>query len=72
MEEANEQIFKGDLWVAQRLRNVVGFSPGTGGEFTFMVKHGLLMSTSEAPRIFHGPLTRPSNAGCRPTRPHRP
>ena len=29
-----------------------GLSAGTRREFTFMVKHGLLMCTSEAPRIF--------------------
>ena len=28
------------------------FLQGHDGEFTFMVKHGLLMGTSEAPRIF--------------------
>ena len=32
MEEANEQMFKGDPWMAQRLQ-------GHDGEFTFMVKH---------------------------------
>ena len=26
MEEANEQMFKGDLWMAQRLRNGVFFA----------------------------------------------
>ena len=52
IEEANEQIFKGDFWMAQRLRNGVVFLQGHDGEFTFMVKHGLLMGTSEAPRIF--------------------
>ena len=44
MEEANEQMFEGDPWMAQRLRN--------RAEFTFMLKHGLLTGTSEAPRIF--------------------
>ena len=29
-----------------------GFIQGHDGEFTFMVKHGLPMETSEAPRIF--------------------
>ena len=52
MEEANEQVFKGVLWMAQRLRNGVVFLQGHDGEFTFMVKHGLLMETSEAPRLF--------------------
>ena len=54
MEEANEQMFKGDLWISQRLRNGVVFLQGHDGEFTFMVKHGLPMGTSEAPRIFSG------------------
>ena len=52
MEEANEQMFKGYPWVAQRLRSGVVFLQGHDGEFTFMVKHGLLMGTSEAPRKF--------------------
>ena len=52
MEEANEQMFKGALWMAQRLRNGVVFLHGHDGEFTIMVKHGLLMETPEAPRIF--------------------
>ena len=51
IEEANEHIFKGDFWMAQRLRNGAVFLQGHDGEFTFMVKHGLLMGT-EAPRIF--------------------
>ena len=34
--------------MAQRLRNGVVYD----GKFTFMVKHGKLMGTSEAPRIF--------------------
>ena len=52
IEEANEKMFKGDFWMAQRLRNGVVFLQGLDGEFTFMVKHGLPMGTSEAPRIF--------------------
>ena len=48
MEEANEQMFKGDPSMAQRLRNGVVFLQGQDGEFTFMVEHGLLMETSEA------------------------
>ena len=52
IEEANENMFKGDFWMAQRLRNEVVLLQGHDGEFTFMVKHGLLMGTSEAPRIF--------------------
>ena len=51
IEDANEQMFKGDPWMAQSLRNGVVFLQGRDGEFTFMVKHGLLMETSEAPRI---------------------
>ena len=51
MEEANEQMFKGDLWMAQRLRNGVFFCRDTTENSTFMVKHGSLMETSEAPRI---------------------
>ena len=51
-DKANEQMFKGDLWMAQRLRNSVVFLQGHDGEFTFMVKHGFLMGTSEVPRIF--------------------
>ena len=46
LEEANEQMFKGDFWMAQRLRNGMVFLQGHDGEFTFMVKHGLLMETS--------------------------
>ena len=38
--------------MAVRLRNAVIIPERHGGEFTFMVKHGLLMGTSEAPRIF--------------------
>ena len=60
MEEANGQVFKGDPWMAQRLRNGVVFLQGHDGDFTFMVKHGLLMGTSETPRFFHGRSTRPS------------
>ena len=52
IEESNEKMFKGDFWIAQRLRNGVVFLQGHDGEFTFMVKHGLLMETAEAPRIF--------------------
>ena len=52
MEVAKEQMFKRDLWMAQRLRNGVFVCRGHDGEFTFMVKHGLLMGTSAAPRIF--------------------
>ena len=48
MEEANE----GDSWMAQRSRNGVVFLQGHDGVFTFMVKHGLRMGTSVAPRIF--------------------
>ena len=43
MEEANEQTFKGDLWMAQRLRNGAVFLQGDDGEFTFMARHGLLL-----------------------------
>ena len=46
MEEANEQM------MAQRLRNGVVSRQGNEGDFTFMTKHGLLMGTSEAPRVF--------------------
>ena len=53
MEEANAHMFKGDLWMAQILRNGMFFLQGHDGEFTFMVKHGLLMGTSETPRIFY-------------------
>ena len=38
--------------MAQRLRNGVVFLQVHDGEFTCMVKQGLLMGTSEAPRIF--------------------
>ena len=48
LEEANEQMFKGDCRMAQRLRNWVVFLHGHDGEFSFMVNHGLLMRT-EAP-----------------------
>ena len=41
-------MFKGDHgW-----RRGVVFLQGHDGEFTFVVKHGLLMGTSEAPRLF--------------------
>ena len=58
MEEANAPMFKGDLWMAQRLRNGVFFLQGHDGEFTFMVKHGLLMGTSEARRVVSRALHR--------------
>ena len=52
MEEASEQVFKGDLWMAQRLRKGAGFLQGHDGEFTVIVKHGSLLVTSGVPRIF--------------------
>ena len=48
LEEANEQMFRGDCKMAQRLRNWVVLLHGHDGEFSFMVNHGLLMRT-EAP-----------------------
>ena len=48
LEEANEEMFKGDCRMAQRLRNWVVFLHGHDGEISFMVNHGLLMRT-EAP-----------------------
>ena len=51
MEEESEQMFKGDPWMAQRLRNGVVFLQEHDGKF-IVVKRGLLMVTSEAPRIF--------------------
>ena len=50
-EAANEQLFKGDLRTAQRSRHGVVFLQGRDGEFTFMVKHGLLVEISVTPRI---------------------
>ena len=52
MKEANGQVFKGNPWMAQRLRNGVVFLQGHDGVFTAVVKHGFLMETSEAPRVF--------------------
>ena len=49
---ANEQMFKGDFWMAQRLRNGVVSLQGHDGEFTVVEKHGLIMGISELPRIF--------------------
>ena len=46
LELANEHMFKGDFWMAQRLRSGVVFLQLHDEEFTFMVKHGLFMGTS--------------------------
>ena len=53
MEEANEPMFKGDPWMAQRLRSGVVFLQGTRRRVLLSLwKHEFLMVTSEAPRIF--------------------
>ena len=38
MEEADDQMFDGDPWRSQRLRNGWSFLQGHDAEFTFMVK----------------------------------
>ena len=67
MEEANEQVFKGDLWMARRLRNGVVFLQGHDGEFTFMAWERRRRHVSSL-----GLSTNNIDDGKRPIKHHRP
>ena len=59
MEEANKQMFKGDLWMTQRQRNGVVFLQGPTEYGDAKRRHASFLELS----------TRPSNDGKRVTKP---
>ena len=52
IEEANEQMFVGISGWHRDYETQWSFLQGHDREFNFVVKHELLMGTSEAPRFF--------------------